>query len=73
MKEIFDKMDENSRQAKETSPNIVLPPRLDDDDDKKPFPWLLLLAGAGAAAGALPIAAAGGLAALGLMMNKKKD
>ena len=75
MADIFDQMDKNSRQAKKTSPNIVLPDRLNGngDDAKKAFPWLLLLAGAGAAAGAIPIAAAGAVAALGVMAAKKKD
>jgi len=46
---------------------------LDPPEKKKKagFPWLLLLAGVGAASGAIPIAAAAGVGALGVYMQSK--
>jgi hypothetical protein len=54
-------------------PEFIVPLTTDPPEKKKKagFPWLLLLAGAGAASGAIPIAAAAGVGALGIYMQSK--
>ena len=69
MEAVWNQLDANSQQAAETSPEINLPPRLEEGGG---FPWLLLLAAGGAAAGAIPVAAAGAVVALEVLLKGDK-